>query len=269
VISLARIRVVVRKEWEEVFRNRLVLVTMLLAPILFVIIGLVSLFTTSAATRGQPTGSPEQMADLARTMGEVCLTMSVQACMIAYMGRLYYGLFLMLPVILPAAFASYSVVGEKTSHTLEPLLATPIRTSELLAAKALAAVIPAMLITWLAASVYMGGLIAMAPPGVVAVVLAPEWILALVALAPLLAVFGVTIAIIVSSRVDDPRSAQQIASLLVLPMLGAMVGQSIGVFVLDPPMVLAACGVMIALDAAVLWIAVRLFERENILTRWK
>jgi len=71
------------------------------------------------------------------------------------------------------------------------------------------------------------------------------------------------------SRVDSVKICQQIASLLVLPMVGVMIAQSIGVFVLDPLLVLAACGVMVALDGGVLWIAVQLFERENILTRWK
>ena len=40
--------------------------------------------------------------------------------------------------------AAYSVIGEKQARTLEPLLATPITTFELLAAKVLGALLPAL-----------------------------------------------------------------------------------------------------------------------------
>ena len=38
--------------------------------------------------------------------------------------------------------AAHSVIGEKQARTLEPLLATPLKTSELLAAKVISAAIP-------------------------------------------------------------------------------------------------------------------------------
>ncbi|MGE0447329.1 MAG: ABC transporter permease subunit, partial [Vicinamibacterales bacterium] len=56
--------------------------------------------------------------------------------------------FLLLLVLTPIAgamsVAAYTVIGEKQARTLEPLLATPITTFELLAAKVLGSVIPAV-----------------------------------------------------------------------------------------------------------------------------
>ena len=43
--------------------------------------------------------------------------------------------------------AAHSVIGEKQARTLEPLLATPLKTSELLAAKVISAAIPACSLT--------------------------------------------------------------------------------------------------------------------------
>ena len=56
--------------------------------------------------------------------------------------------FLILLVLTPVAgsmsLAAYSVIGEKAARTLEPLLATPITTFELLSAKVLGALLPAL-----------------------------------------------------------------------------------------------------------------------------
>ena len=41
-------------------------------------------------------------------------------------------LFLMMPLMVPVTIAAYSIVGEKVTHSLEPLLATPITTTQLL-----------------------------------------------------------------------------------------------------------------------------------------
>jgi hypothetical protein len=59
--------------------------------------------------------------------------------------------FLVLLVLTPIAgamsVAAFSVIGEKQARTLEPLLATPITTFELLAAKVLGSLLPALLLT--------------------------------------------------------------------------------------------------------------------------
>src|SRR6201996_3480857 len=49
---------------------------------------------------------------------------------------------------LPATLASYSLVGEKVERSLEPLLATPASDGEILLGKALAALVPPLLVMW-------------------------------------------------------------------------------------------------------------------------
>jgi ABC-type Na+ efflux pump permease subunit len=66
--------------------------------------------------------------------------------------------FLMLQLLIPAtgamAFAGYSLIGEKQGRTLEPLLATPITTPELLIGKSLGALLPSFGIM-IAATLYI------------------------------------------------------------------------------------------------------------------
>ena len=78
--------------------------------------------------------------------------------------------FLVLLVFSPIAgamsVAAYTVIGEKQARTLEPLLATPITTFELLGAKVLGALIPAAALTLLCFAVYFAGIWALAEQGV-------------------------------------------------------------------------------------------------------
>ena len=57
-------------------------------------------------------------------------------------------LFLLTPVTGAMSLAAHAVVGEKQNRTLEPLLATPITTLELLVAKVLGALLPALGISY-------------------------------------------------------------------------------------------------------------------------
>ena len=57
-------------------------------------------------------------------------------------------LFLLTPITGAMALAAHAVVGEKQARTLEPLLATPITTFELLVAKVLGALLPTLVISF-------------------------------------------------------------------------------------------------------------------------
>jgi ABC-2 type transport system permease protein len=75
--------------------------------------------------------------------------------------------------------------------------------------------------------------------------------------------------IIVSSRVNDPRSAEQISMVLIVPVLLLFFGQIAGLFVLDARIILAASVALAALDGGLVYLGTRLFQREVILTRWR
>jgi ABC-2 type transport system permease protein len=178
-------------------------------------------------------------------------------------------MFMILPVMIPVTIAAYSIVGEKTLRSLEPLLATPITTSELLIGKISAAAIPAVLATWIGYGFYALGISLLATPNIFARLVDPLWLVAVFIAGPLLAILAVCVAIMVSSRVSDPRVAEQLSGVVLLPLILLIVGQSIGFIILDRDIVLLVAGVVLVADIVLVILAIRIFERETILTKWK
>jgi ABC-2 type transport system permease protein len=173
------------------------------------------------------------------------------------------------PVAASMAVAAHSVIGEKQARTLEPLLATPLTTIEILSAKVLASFLPAVGFTTLMSAAYVTGIAIAAEDGVARALIVPVPILVMFLIAPLAALAALQLAVCVSSRVNDPRAAQQIGALVILPMAVLLVLQLLGTVHVTAPVLLFAAAGLVALNAALLWIGVLLFDREAILTQWK
>jgi ABC-2 type transport system permease protein len=188
----------------------------------------------------------------------------------AILGQQLSVLFFLLPLIIPSVIAAYSVVGEKAGRTLEPLLATPLRTWQLLLGKTLAALLPAVTVTWLLGGIFVLGIRAFAvSPRVVDAIISPGWVIILTLCTPLLALVTIALMVAISARVNDPRTAQQVSGVLVLPVVTVVVGQVSGRLVLNPSAALGITAVLLLVATLALWAATRLFGREVVLTRWR
>ena len=84
-----------------------------------------------------------------------------------------------------------------------------------------------------------------------------------------MAIASVNFAIFISSRVNDPRVAEQVSGLLVLPVLGLVFAQLAGMIVINIMVMLSFIGGMILLDIGMIYLGTSIFQREKILTRWK
>jgi ABC-2 type transport system permease protein len=177
---------------------------------------------------------------------------------------------MIIPLAIPASISSYSIVGEKVNRSLEPLLATPITTSELLIGKSLAAIIPALAATWIGFTIFiLGTWIIIANPEIIRNFLAGRWLIAIFVIGPLMALSAVSFSIIISSRVNDPRVAEQVSMIIILPVLAAFFGQMAGIITLNITFMLASALVLALVDAVLVFLTIRLFQRETIITRWK
>ena len=176
--------------------------------------------------------------------------------------------FLIIPAMVPMAIATQSVIGEKQARSLEPQLATPVTVGELLAGKAIAAATPAVIATW---AVFLGyGFVngAIADQALTTLIFNDVWRLAMVSLVPLICLLSVLLGIIVSARVSDPRTAQQIGGFVVLPIIGLAVAQFFGGQAsLSMQQVITGDIVVFGLIGASLVIGNWIFDREAILTR--
>lgn len=178
--------------------------------------------------------------------------------------------FLIGAMTLPTAIAAYSLVGEKIEKSLEPLLATPITDTEILAGKALAALLPPLVATWIGGTLFMVLSDAFTASRL-GYLYYPNATIALILLllAPLAALLSVEVNVIVSSRATDVRTAQQIGGLMVVPFGALYVVLLTGLLPLTDLNLLLIGGALVLLDAGLLFVARATFQREEILTRWK
>ncbi|MBC8161349.1 MAG: ABC transporter permease subunit [Roseiflexaceae bacterium] len=256
-----------QKEWLELRQQRGLLLSALFLPALLTLLPVVMI-----------TGArflPQQQQDLDELGGLIAANTTLQGMSLPELGQAVAGLigssiFTLTPLLLPSILAAYSIVGEKANRTLEPILASPIKTWELLLGKSLASIAPSVVITWGCAVFFAIAVRTVAlSPRVAQAIISPGWVALIVLCTPLMALITTAGMIIISSRVNDPRTAQQYSAVGVLPLMLLVFGQLGGLLVLNVGVALLAALALALLAALVTWLAVQLFQREVILTRWR
>lgn len=258
-----RIWAIVEKEWAEMLKNKMIIASMALVPILLVGMVLGTIFFMQRMPESEVAGSnappiPPQWQHL-----------DPKTAFIIVMDDQYMFYFLLIPMTLPVYIAAYSIIGEKETKSLEPLLATPIATWELLTAKSIAAVTPAVVLTWLSFVVLIVGARFIATDAVFLALVRPVWLLGMAVLSPLFALLSVLSGVIASSRMNDPRAAQQLTGIFVVPVIGLSLAVLAGKIFVSVQVILYTTMVLMMLNLLMLYFAVKLFQRETILTRWK
>jgi len=174
-----------------------------------------------------------------------------------------------LPAVLPMTIASSSLVNEKEKRSLEPLLATPVKTRELLWGKSLSAIVPATILTWLSFGLLVLVLGLVLNRNVITKLDLPLWFAIIGLWTPALATWTTLIGIAISSRAKDARAATQAGSFMVIPILALIVGMGTGLVVFNWAVFGIGLVVWLMAVAVAYYIANQLFDRETILTRWK
>ncbi|MCJ7694597.1 MAG: hypothetical protein MUO40_04145, partial [Anaerolineaceae bacterium] len=129
---------------------------------------------------------------------------------------------------------------------------------------------PAIAASWLSFGIFLGALpIIGISKGVRAYIGGPTWLLAVLVVGPLMSIIAVNFAIYVSSRVNDPRVAEQISAVIIVPIMLLLFAQLAGVIVINVPFMLIAILVLVLVDVGMIYLGANIFDRETILTRWK
>jgi ABC-type transport system involved in multi-copper enzyme maturation permease subunit len=179
-MSMARVRAIARKEFRDYRRNRFVVFTMAVAPVVFVTWALISILAIAGA---------EPSSALDTSVGLTMLFM------------------LLVPATVPATISAYSVVGEREQGTLEPVLTTPVTNGEFLVGKALAALVPTLAISYAIFGLVLACVALFAHPAVSSAVFRAPLLLALALFTPLIAGWSILVGIAVSARSRDVRVA--------------------------------------------------------------
>jgi ABC-2 type transport system permease protein len=262
-----RIRALVGKEFLDLARNRMALMPVVLVTLLALVLPLGIAVAVPTIT-GHRLGDDADLLKVSAAAGSGDI-LSDDARVQLFLFQQFLMMFLLTPVTGAMALAAHSIVGEKQSRALEPLLASPISTIELLAAKVFGALIPTLLISAAGLALYFGGIVLFGEPGVAAA-MASTRTLALVALvAPAAALVALQAAVLISSRVNDPRTAQQFGVLIIVPLSGILVAQFTGSFWLSTSALTLTGAGLLGVWGLLLAVSAVLFERESILTRWR
>ncbi|MER2562261.1 MAG: ABC transporter permease subunit [Myxococcaceae bacterium] len=181
----------------------------------------------------------------------------------------WFVIYLVMPVFVPILISSHAVAGEKEKRTLEPLLASPVTPLELVIGKSLASLVPSVLLCTLAFFLLCVGVDVVAWPLAKELVLPNGmWLFGVFVIAPLFAFFGNGVAVLLSARVGDSRLAQQLAGLMVLPLIGLAAGQFAGWLKAGTGYYALIGGLVLLLDLVIVVVARRLFDRERLMSRW-
>jgi hypothetical protein len=151
---------------------------------------------------------------------------------------------------------------------MEALLYTPTSDMELFLGKVLAAVIPAIGLSWLTYLVYI----------VVVNVTSfglfnriwfplPAWWPMMFWLTPAFALLGISATVMISSRVKTFMEAYQLSASLVVLVLALVVGQLSGVMVLGVGTVLLMGTLIWIVDAVLITLSVRNFRRSTLIAK--
>ena len=187
----------------------------------------------------------------------------------AFAVQQFLAFFLLMPAYIPLSIATFSIIGEKQARTLEPVLATPIRTVELLTRQGdrrARAGRPGRL----------GHVRRVRAAGVARLRAAPlrgrdRRELAGRRLRPGTGGRAVSVVagVIVSSRVNDPRVAQQVGGIIIMPIIAITLLQATGTLLVGAAGYLLLAAIILVVSLIGLRAGVALFDREAILTRWR
>jgi ABC-2 type transport system permease protein len=235
-LSWRRIRSIIRKEFREYRRNRSVIVTMAIFPLIFLIqpVIVVSRLSDSAS------------ADLA------------QMHLLVYM--------LAIPVFTPAMLAAYAVAGERAQGSLEPVLTTPIRREEFLVGKALAVLVPSIVVAYLVFGAFLAWTLFATQPGIASAILRPPDIAAQFLYTPLLACLFTWVGIAISTRSTDVRVAQQLTLLGSIPAVVVISLIAFDVISPTPRLAILVAVALFLADIAGWRVVAPMFDRERLVT---
>jgi ABC-2 type transport system permease protein len=98
----------------------------------------------------------------------------------------------------------------------------------------------------------------------------PNWYFAGILLVlPLVSLMSVELNVIISSRLNDVRSAQQLGTLVAIPFFGLYFLSEVGIFTFNDQNLLILGSVILVVDIGIFFVSRATFQREQILARWK
>jgi len=267
------IKTIAGKDIKEATQNKSVWLPILIVPLIFVVllpVGMTLAIGSTATTEANPLNDPD-FAMFMERMPQFLSNLidgldSAQSGIVLLLGYLFAPFFLIMPLMFSTVIASESFAGERERKTIEALLYTPATDTELFLGKVLAALAPALLITWGGFLVYSVVVNVAAYPVMDRIWFPlPSWYPLILWVSPAISLLGIAVTVLISGKVQTFMGAYQSSGSLVVLVLALLAGQATGVLYLSVPVVLVIGLVLFLVDAVLMYYAIRTFNRDRLL----
>ena len=265
---------IARKDLKEVRQNKVAWAPAIIIPLVFAIV-MPILFVVL------PQVLPVE--DIQRELGDMemllknmppALQTTFEGLKLEQMFTMYMTAFMLAPLflIMPLMFSSVvgadSFVGERERKTMEALLYSPVTDMELFLGKVLAAVIPAISLSWLTYLVYIV-VVNVASYGLFQRIWfpIPTWWPLMFWLTPAFALLGISATVMISARVKTFMEAYQLSGSLVVLVLGLVLGQVSGILFLGVGTVMVIGTLIWIVDAILIYLSIRNFKRSSLIAK--
>lgn len=238
-MSWRRLKIIVWKDLLEVSKNKTVISSMIIVPLIFILLlpGIIlgiSFVTGSTEMYNDPDFKlmlekipPEMLAGFAGLD-------EAQSMITMMLGYLFAPFFLIMPLMLSISVAAESFAGERERKTIEALLYTPATDAELFFGKALAGFIPAYAISVISFVLYalvlnLGGY------PIFGRIWFPLdfWYVLVFWVCPAVAALGIGATVLISTRAQSFMDAYQTGGVLVVLVVGMFAAQAAGLVYLN------------------------------------
>jgi ABC-type Na+ efflux pump permease subunit len=265
---------IARKDLKEVQQNKaawgpaiaLPLIFAIIMPILLVVI---PQFIPAEDVQRELGDINTLLKNMPPTIKVIFDGLKLEQMFVLYMtGFMLAPLFLVMPLMFSSVVGADSFVGERERKTMEALLYTPTTDIDLFLGKVLAALIPAISLSWITDLVYII-VVNVASYGMFNRIWFPlsTWWPMMFWLTPAFALLGISATVMISSRVKTFMEAYQLTGSLVVLVLGLVVGQVTGVLFLGVGTVLLIGTLIWIVDAVLIYISIRNFKRSMLIAK--
>jgi ABC-type Na+ efflux pump permease subunit len=183
-------------------------------------------------------------------------------------GQLLAPMFLLIPLMVATLIGANAFVGEKERNTLEALLYTPATDAEIFVGKTVAALLPALLLSWAGFGAYTVVVNAAAWPVLHRMWFpTPVWWPLIAWVSPAIACLGLIVAVLVSSRATSFVEVNQKLSMLVFPLVALVASQASGAAMFTVSLGMLIGGGLWLVNALLLAFAIRGARRTRLTTK--
>ena len=264
---------IVRKDLKVVSQNKGVMMPIIIAPLVFFVLfpWIVALMPSLGELFGITPNDLSTIQGLIQRMPgaiqqELAGYDQYQLIAVYILVYMMAPFFLIVPLMVSSVIAADSFAGEKERKTMEALLYTPTTDRELFVAKLLSGWLTALAVALIGFVLYAVTANAAAWSQMQHIFFPNTmWLVLVFWVVPALPGLGLGVMVIVSARAQGFQDANQIGSMVVLPIVLLVFGQITGAMWFSVTLVFVLGLIIWLLDGLLIWLGSRSFHRSRLL----